>query len=149
MSQTYYHKSIYDLRLAQSQIPNAGLGVYTDSFIPADTLIDEYAGDLSKYGGSYALYILPGLFIDASVWPRCYMGIINDCTYITPKYKKKKKKRIDITPEAYYDSSGIILTINCEFRVIPEKKKAYIYSTVDIPIGSELFISYGKDYWRN
>jgi hypothetical protein len=147
MSQTYYHKSIYDLRLAQSQIPNAGLGVYTDSFIPANTLIDEYTGMLRDHGGLYALQLIPGLFIDASIWPRCYMGIINDCTYIASVYKKKKKKRIDMTPAAYYDASGKVLTSNCEFRVFPKEKKAYIYSIVDIPIGSELFISYGDEYW--
>jgi hypothetical protein len=147
MTQTYYHNSEFSLCLATSQIPNSGLGVYTDSFIPANTLIDEYTGMLRDHGGLYALQLIPGLFVDASVWPRCYMGIINDCTYIAPVYKKKKKHRIDITPAAYYDITGNVLKTNCEFRVFPKEKKAYIYSIVDIPIGSELFISYGDSYW--
>jgi hypothetical protein len=147
MDKTYYHNSPYNLRIGQSQIPNAGLGVYTDTFIPAGSRIDEYTGILRDHGGLYALQIYPGLFVDASVWPRCYMGIINDCTYIAPCYKKKKGRRIDMTPAAYYDSSGNVLEINCEFKVFPKEKKAYVYAVSDIPVGSELFISYGKDYW--
>jgi hypothetical protein len=146
-SKTYYHNSIYDLHLDTSQIPNAGLGVFTKSFIPKDSLIDEYYGMLRDHGGNYSLLVVPGVYIDASFWPRCYMGIINDCTFVAPVYKRKKGRRIDLTPDAYYDEKGNKLVVNCEFRVVPKEKKGYVYSTIDILPGQELFISYGDKYW--
>lgn len=148
MKETYYHNSTYNLEIKKSQIPNAGLGVYTRSFIPAETLIDEYAGELRDHGGLYALQIMPGLFVDAFVWPRPYMGIINDCSFVAPVYKRKKGRRIDITPDAYYDERGDKLIVNCYFKVCAKEKKGYVYSLVDIAEGQELFVSYGKDYWR-
>lgn len=146
-SNTYYHNSTHSLRIGPSQIPGAGLGVYTDSHIAAGELIDEYAGVLRDHGGSYSLLILPGLYVDACVWPRPYMGIINDCTFVAPKYKRKKGRRIDMTPDAYYDSSGRRLEVNCEFRVDPKAKKGYVYASADILPGQELFVSYGDKYW--
>lgn len=143
----YYHNSKYDLHLDTSQIPNAGLGVFTKSLIKKDSLIDEYCGLLRDHGGLYALQIIHGLFVDAAVWPRCYMGIINDCSYVTPVYKRKKGRKIDMTPDAYYDKEGNKLVVNCEFRVNSKEKKGYVYSIKDILPGQELFISYGKDYW--
>ncbi len=145
----YFHNSAFALRVAPSQIPDAGLGVYTDSDIPAGACIDEYTGDYKSFGGAYALQIRPGLNIDGAVWPRSYMAIINDCTYIAPRYKKRKGRRIDITPAAYYDAGGTqVLAVNCEFRIVPEERRAWVHATCDIPAGSELFIAYGKDYWR-
>lgn len=145
---TYFHNSSFALRIAPSQIPGAGLGVYTDSPIPPNTLIDEYTGTYKDHGGLYALNIKPGLFIDADVWPRPYMGIINDCSFIATKYKRKKGRRIDITPAAYYSTTGAPLQINCEFRVSADEKKAWVYSTQAIPTGSELFVEYGDQYWK-
>lgn len=145
---TFFHTSAHALRVAPSQIPDAGLGVYTDSPIAAGACVDEYTGVFKSYGGAYTLQIRPGLNIDAAVWPRPYMAIINDCTYIAPKYKKRKSRKIDITPAAYYDAAGRVLTTNCEFRISPEEKRAWIYATHDIPAGSELFVSYGADYWK-
>lgn len=144
----YYHASPYALRLAPSQIPNAGLGVFTDSPIPAGARIDEYCGILQNHGGPYALELRPGLVIDAGVWPRCYMAILNDCTYIAPCFLRRKKRRIDVTPAAYYDATGRVLTTNCEFVTFAAEKRAYVHALVDIPAGAELFVAYGEDYWK-
>ena len=38
-------------------------------------------------------------------------------------------------------------TNNCKFEVDIENKKVKVYSIIDIHPGSELFISYGSDYW--
>ena len=75
------------------------------------------------------------------------MGIINDCSYVAPVYKRKKGRKIDMTPDAYYDKEGNKLVVNCEFRVVPKEKKGYVYTLIDKLQGQELFISYGKDYW--
>jgi hypothetical protein len=73
---------------------------------------------------------------------------IENVQYIATQYKRRKGRRIDITPGSYYDSKGQPLKINCEFRVSETDKKAWVYSTTTIPTGSELFISYGDDYWK-
>jgi uncharacterized protein len=145
---TFYNNSSFRLKIAESQIPNAGLGVYTLEDIPAGTRIDEYCGHIQDHGGNYALQIKKNYFINADVWPRPYMGIINDCSFIATKYKKKKGRRIDITPGAYYDSHGNILRTNCEFRVCEIACKGWVYASHDIRAGSELFVEYGDEYWK-
>jgi hypothetical protein len=113
---TFYHNSVYKLKIAASQIQDAGLGVYTLEDIPAGACIDEYCGEKQDFGGRYALYIKKHYFINADVWTRPYMAVINDCTFVAPKYKRRKGRRIDITPGANYDSKGNVLKTNCEFR---------------------------------
>ena len=74
--------------------------------------------------------------------------MINDCDFIAKKIIKKKKKKIDITPNAYYDEYNNILATNCIFKKNTEKKTVYIFSLVDIKANSELFLSYGVNYWN-
>lgn len=144
----YYHNSIFKLYLKKSQIPDSGIGVYTPDIINANTLIDSYNGDYSKTaGGSYVLMIDDDISIDAFNHPRCYMAMINDCSFIPKKIIKKNKKKIDVTPTAYYDNNNNKLEINCEFVIDKINKKAYVYSIKEIKENSELFISYGTGYW--
>lgn len=150
MTQEYYHTSKFNLYVKESNIPNAGLGVYTHDTIPKNTRIDEYKGVISRYtGGAYALELTNGYRIDARELPRCYMGMINDCSHIQPKFRRKKGRNVDITPAVYYDPSGNPLEINCEFVICYEEQRAYVHSIRDIQPEQELFISYGKDYWKN
>jgi hypothetical protein len=144
----YYHTSKHDLYLASSQIPNAGLGVYTRTAIPPNTLIDEYTGYVrtSKYGGPYVFEVDEECYIDARDFPRCYMGMVNDCSYVLRKVKRKKKRWVDVTPDGYYDKNNQKVVVNCKFAV--EGKRAYVYSIQEIPPDSELFLSYGEDYWK-
>ncbi len=147
---SYYHNSPYNLYLAKSQIPDAGLGVFTKDFIPAGTYIDEYYGDVYSFnpGGFYVLEVKADYYIDATNYPRCYMGMINDCEFIAKKIIKKKKRKINITPDAYYDKNNNKLVINCKFIKNPEEEKTYVFSISDITSDSELFISYGPNYWN-
>ena len=46
------------------------------------------------------------IFIDARNYPRCYMGMINDCEFIARKVKRKGRRKIDMTPAAYYDKNN-------------------------------------------
>ena len=57
----YYYNSPFQLYLAPSQVPNAGLGVYAREFIPAGSRIDEYTGEIysSKQASSYAFEVRP------------------------------------------------------------------------------------------
>ena len=145
----YYHTSKFNLYLAQSQVANSGLGVYTRDFIPANTLVDEYYGTETKFGGgSYVLHIKPGCNIDALGFPRCFMGMINDASYVPKKIIRKKKKKINKTPDANYDVNNNKLINNCEFMIDKENCKAYIHTICDLNSGTELFVSYGPDYWN-
>jgi hypothetical protein len=154
MDGKHYHNSKFELYLDISLIPNSGLGVFTKNKIIANTLIDEYFGKhMESWGGAYALNIGNGLHIDAYDHPRCYMAMLNDCSYISKKYeikknrRNKKRIRLDVTPENYCDKFGKILDVNCYFVIDEGNKKAYVYSLRNVFEGEELFVSYGNSYW--
>ena len=147
MSQ-YFHNSIFDLYLEKSQIPNGGLGVFTRDVIPPNTLIDEYKGEKSQFGGAYVLEISDTYCVDAREYPRCYMAMLNDCSFIAKQTVRKKKRRVDVTPAAYYSAENNPLEINCKFVFDTEHNRAYAYSIHEIKPNSELFVSYGEDYWK-
>jgi hypothetical protein len=122
---THYHTSSFSLTIASSNISNAGKGVFTNDFIPANTIIDEYYGDvhdISYSSSRYFLEITPTCGIDAFNFPRCYMAMVND-TYGTSR------------------------ETNCTFVIDQCARRAFIQSTVDILPQSELYISYGDEYW--
>jgi len=135
----YFHKSSFDLYIDSSKINNGGLGVFTKSFIPKNSLIDEYYGELKYgiYGGEYYYGITDLIGINALDYPRCYMAMLNDASY-KPTTKRSLKKFI---PHNYIN--------NCYFLVNEETNKVYVYSLIDINPYDELFISYGDYYWNN
>jgi SET domain-containing protein len=139
----YVYNSSYQLLIASSQIPNAGLGVFAREDISAGSMIDEYTGTVytSKCNSSYVFEVRPDYYIDAQELPRCYMAMLNDCSFITSRITRRKKY-----PDAYYDSKGQKLVINCEFVV--NEGRVFVHSVTDIPAGAELFVSYGDDYWK-
>ena len=147
----FYHTSKFDIYLATSNIPNGGLGVFTKEYIPANTYIDEYKGEvyIEPIRGSYVLQVSPTCHIDAWNFPRCYMGMLNDCSFIAKQQIRKKKRRIDVTPDSYYNSKNEKLFVNCEFITDEVNKMAYVNSIVEIFPGSELFVAYGDEYWKN
>ncbi len=140
----YYHTSKFNLIIKESQLYNGGLGVYTNEYIEKNTIIDEYYGEklTTAIGGSYVLMIHNKCFIDASNEPRCYMAMLNDASY-RPKinYKKKSGRKL---AKIFIDYN---YTNNCEFVLDEINEKAYIKTIININIGEELFVSYGKDYW--
>ncbi len=133
-----YHMSQFSLYISNSNIVNSGYGVFTDSFIPKDSLIDEYLGTYTEslYGGEYFFRIDENGGINAIDSPRCYMAMLNDASYI-PTSKRALKKFVTHN-----------FTNNCYFKTDIENRKVYVYSLVDIDSKSELFISYGMDYWK-
>ncbi len=130
----YYHNSLYNLYLKKSKIQNGGIGVYTHEDIPEGKIIDEYIGDITSVSiGHYTLCINDGIYIDAYNYPRCYMAMINDGSFVSKKNKNK--------------NNNIKYENNCEFYV--KGKKAYVKSLREIKAEEELFISYGEDYWSS
>ena len=134
----FFHKSIFDLYISKSNISNSGLGVFTNIYIPKDTLIDEYYGTYttSLPGGEYFFRIDEEGGINAIDLPRCYMGMLNDASY-RPISKRGLRK---FTEHSFVN--------NCYFKVDVYNKIVNIYSLINIEPNSELFISYGSDYWK-
>ena len=133
----YYHKSNFKLYIDNSNITKSGLGVYTREFIPKDSLIDEYYGEKIDYlyGGEYYFKIDKYYGINAEKFPRCYMAMLNDAEY---KPTSKRKLRTFV----YHNFVN-----NCYFKI--EDRKIKIFSKDDIYSNTELFISYGYEYWNN
>ena len=133
---SYYNDGPFSLYITKSGLQDAGLGVYTDDFIPENTIIGEYTGEIIESynieaNDYYYELVEPdevagkmGIGIDSSKLPRCYMGMINDAQF-SKKYSN-----------------------NCSFESEVEEKKVYVVSSRDIEPGEELFVSYGENYWN-
>lgn len=121
---SYYNNSNFQLQIQKSTIEGAGLGVFTLEVIPANVYIGKYEGVKRRHNktGDYYFEINYKVGIDAVTYPRCYMAMINDA------YKTENK-------------------LNCEFVIDVINEIVEIWSICNIEIGSELFISYGSDYW--
>lgn len=121
---SYYHTSKFNIEIRDSNIKQAGQGVFALEDIPENTLIDNYLGTYQSIPTSrYYFYIKEGVGIDAGNYPRCYMGMINDSFKST-------------------------FVINCKFIIDEETNKVSVWSNRKIECGEELFISYGEDYWK-
>jgi hypothetical protein len=133
-----YNNTDFDLSIRKSQIPNGGLGIYTNVLIPVNTVIGTYVGerveDYNYMGDSYYYEIrerndeknISSFGITAIRYPRCYMAMIND---------------------------AIGIKNNCHFDVIHHddvwKSQVIIVALRDIQCGEELFIDYGSNYWKD
>ena len=121
------------LYIKKSTLPNAGMGLFTKKAIPKGTRIIEYTGKRSTWKevkdddgkNGYIFYINRNHVIDARPTKKAYARYANDARGIV---------RI----------KGIIN--NSDYVV--DGLKAYIESKKDIPAGGEIFVDYGKDYWK-
>jgi SET domain-containing protein len=121
------------LFVKKSTIPNSGKGLFTKKFIPKGTRIVEYKGKVSSWKevkdedgkNGYIFYITRNNVIDALKTLSALARYANDAKGLT---------RV----------KGLVN--NCDY--ITDGKKAYIESKKDIPAGSEIFVDYGKDYWK-
>ena len=119
---SYYHTSRFGLEIRNSQIKQAGLGLFTNETILENTLIDYYTGRKQRLQTSnYFFEITTDRGIDAGSYPRCYMAMAND-------------------------SFNSVYANNCEFRV--DNETVSVWSIRKIEAGEELFISYGDTYWQ-
>lgn len=121
------------LVVKKSTIPGSGKGLFTKKFIPAGTRIIQYKGRVSTWkeadheGGdnAYIYYVKRHHVIDARTDKRSLARYANDAKGLT---------RI----------KGVVN--NCEY--VEEGLNVYIYSTRDIPAGSEILVPYGPEYWQ-
>lgn len=119
------------LEVKPSQIPGAGLGLYTTVFIPAGTLIIEYKGVVTTWDevkdqidNDYIYYIGRNHVINAAPTPKAIARYANDAKGLT-------------------QLPGI--NNNCIFKKI--EGRVFIKARANITAGSEIFVSYGKQYW--
>ena len=119
------------LVVKRSTIPGSGKGLFTKKFIPKGTRIIEYKGRVSAFKdvkdveSGYILYIKRYHVIDAQFTPQHMARYANDA--------KGLVRVKGITNNSDYVIDGL---------------KAYIESKKDIPAGGEVFVDYGRDYWK-
>ncbi len=120
------------LFVKKSTLPGAGNGLYTKKFIPKGSRIVEYKGRIKTWKdvsadekeNLYIYYVKRHHVIDALPVKSALARYANDA--------KGLKKVKGLTNNAVYVEDGL---------------KVFIESTKDIPAGSEIFVSYGKEYW--
>lgn len=124
------------LYVKKSKIPKSGKGLYTSKDIAKDEIVCEYEGEkltwkeclarneAQKGKGGYYFYINSKNCVDAQHTLWAIGRYANDAA---------GPSRI----------SGI--RNNCKYDVV--KGKPYIRATRNIKAGSEILVSYGKDYW--
>lgn len=124
-----------DLEVKESQIPGAGKGLFTKRDIKKGERIVEYLGEIiteaecdrraekDEYG--YIFFISKKKCVDAFHTPNELARYANDAKGLT-KVKGLKN--------------------NCCYTVY--KNSGWILAEKDIKAGSEIFVSYGAEYWR-
>ena len=125
-----------DFEVKKSQIQGAGKGLFTKRDIKKGERIIEYLGEIitdaecdkraenDQYG--YIFYISKKKCVDAFNTPEALARYANDAKGLT-KIKG--------------------LTNNCCYAIY--KNSGWIKAEKDIKAGSEIFVSYGAEYWRD
>ncbi len=119
-----------NLRIKQSSIPQAGLGVFSGKTpIKKGSKIVEYSGDVKPLnGGDYALQVNRRKMIDAAK-SQHIGGFINDC-----RASQRKEK--------------ICSGTNTKFVRARNAQAIWVKATKHIKPQKEIFVSYGRQYWR-
>lgn len=121
------------LSVKKSQLPDAGKGLYTKVFIPKGTYIVEYKGTISKWKE-----------LEDKEWDNGYIY------YVTRNHVINARPHPEHLARYANDAAGLGrvkgLRNNCVYR--QKAKKVYIYSEKNIKPGEEIFVDYGKDYWK-
>ncbi len=119
------------LKVKTSTIPQSGKGLFTAIDVPKGTVITEYIGRRATWAdveddadNPYIYFIDEQNVIDASKDLKSLGRYANDAAGLTrvPGLKNNAE---------YYE----------------EDNRVYIKAKAPIPAGSEIFVSYGKDYW--
>jgi SET domain-containing protein len=121
------------LYVKKSTLPNAGKGLFTKKFIPKGTRIIEYKGKVKTWkevqaeegDNGYIYYVKRSHVIDALKIKNSLARYANDARGL--------ERVKNISNNAEYAEDGV---------------RVFIESTKDIPAGSEIFVSYGPEYWQ-
>lgn len=121
------------LVIKPSTLPDAGMGLFTKTFIAAGTRVVEYKGKVTTWkevehdhDNAYLFTVTPHHVIDARRALKSFSRYANDARGFT---------RIKgVTNNAIY--------------VQDEDNRVFLEAKRDIPAGGEIFVSYGNDYWK-
>lgn len=120
------------LEVKESNIPGAGKGLFTNKFIPKGTRLVEYKGRIRTWkevenedDNYYIFYVTEDRIIDASSHKKSPARFINDAKGLT-KIKGLKN--------------------NSQFVI--DGLRVFVEATSNIAEGSEILLSYGKEYWQ-
>lgn len=121
-----------DLYVSRSKIPASGKGLFTKVFIPKGTRIVEYRGKMTTWKevnhldgkNGYIYYIDRNHVIDARTYQKALGRYANDARGL--------QKQKGVSNNAVY---------------VEDNYRVYIQATKDIAPGSEILVSYGKEYW--
>ncbi|WP_346237673.1 SET domain-containing protein [Niabella insulamsoli] len=120
------------LKVKTSTIPQSGKGLFITVDVAKGMIITEYIGRRAKWSeveddadNPYIYYIDDDNVIDASKDVKSFGRYANDAAGLT-RVKGLKN--------------------NAEYH--EEANRVFIRAKTDIPAGSEIFVSYGRDYWR-
>lgn len=120
------------LQVKASTLPNAGKGLFIKTDVEKGAVITEYIGKRKTWAqvendvdNGYIYYIDDDNVIDAAENKKTFGRYANDAAGFS-KLSGTKNNAM------YYESDG----------------KVYIKATKKITAGSEIFVAYGKDYWK-
>lgn len=117
----------------KSKLPNAGKGLFTKVAITKGTRICEYKGRMTDWKD-----------MKEDEGENGYIFFINNKTVIDALKSIKTFGRYANDAAGFGKVKG--LSNNSEYVV--EGKKCFIDAKKDIPAKSEIFVSYGKEYWQ-
>ncbi len=117
----------------KSTLPNAGKGLFTKVAIEKGTRICEYKGRKTDWKD-----------VKEDEGENGYIFFINNKTVIDALKSIKTFGRYANDAAGFAKIKG--LTNNAEYVV--EGKRCFIDAKKDIPAKSEIFVSYGKEYWQ-
>jgi uncharacterized protein len=126
----WFEKYLY---VKKSGLSKAGKGLFTRKAIPKGKCITEYKGKIQTWKESLDQ---PG--------DNPYFFYINAKTVINPLLGKKTMAHFANDADGFSRHKKHIN--NAEY--LTEGKRCWIYSTRDIPRFGEIFVDYGRDYWK-
>lgn len=121
------------LIIKRSTLPQAGRGLFTQSFIPAGTHIIEYKGRVTTWNevkekeadNVYIMYVNRDHVINALPYRKALARYANDAKGV-----------------------GKIRGLRNNSVYATVKKRVYIKAIRDIKAGEEILVDYGKSYWQ-
>lgn len=124
------------LKIKKSTLPRAGKGLFTTKDIKKGEIICEYEGEIITWKeairrndegiNGYVYYISEMVCVDAYYAKKTFGRYANDAAGLT---RKKGVRNNSVYHEV--------------------KRKVFIKATRNIRAGEEIFVSYGRSYWRH
>ncbi len=121
------------LIIKRSTLPNAGKGLFTKVDIPKGARIVQYTGDIKAWKE-----------VTENPVFNAYVFYVNRNHVIDAKDNKKSIARYINDAKGPNNPDG--LKNNCKYEI--DGLKVYVIAMRNIPAGSELLVSYGRDYWK-